>query len=292
MKKQLLWASVLLLSAGLFSACGNGNGTSKQGSSAKKVSHKMVESKEDTVIKKYLEANEKIKGAKIKEKVTADTNEGSESKNVKMDMDVSYYADPFGSKADVATTVGSSVQHSTVLSDGKDMYLQLAIVYARGKTYRRTLHGQIGYNKFATDAANTAKKFLKTMKNNGAKVTLKDEGDEYVIKCDASKTKMSDKFKTETFRISSPMENTYAEYSKEELSRYKFEKYIYELHIDKKSYQPKSYTANVVTVRTGTDGTKRSRAVSFDATYSAINQTEQIKMPTTYIDYDQNHRKN
>ena len=93
----------------------------------------MVESKEDTVIKKYLEANEKIKGAKIKEKVTADTNEGSESKNVKMDMDVSYYADPFGSKADVATTVGSSVQHSTVLSDGKDMYLQLAIVYARGK---------------------------------------------------------------------------------------------------------------------------------------------------------------
>lgn len=121
MKKQLLWASVLLLSAGLFSACGNG--TSKQGSSAKKVSHKMVESKENMVIRKYLEANEKIKGAKIKEKVTADTNEGSESKNVKMDMDVSYYADPFGSKADVATTMGSSIQHSTVLSDGKDMYL-------------------------------------------------------------------------------------------------------------------------------------------------------------------------
>ena len=23
-----------------------------------------------------------------------------------------------------------------------------------------------------------------------------------------------------------------------------------------------------------------------------VNQTEQIKMPTTYIDYDQNHRKN
>lgn len=68
MKKQLLWASVLLLSAGLFSACGNGNGTSKQGSSAKKVSHKMVESKEDKVIKKYLEANEKIKAPKSRKK--------------------------------------------------------------------------------------------------------------------------------------------------------------------------------------------------------------------------------
>ena len=176
-------------------------------------------------------------------------------------MDVSYYADPFGSKADVATTVGSSVQHSTVLSDGKDMYLQLAIVYARGKTYRRTLHGQIGYNKFATDAANTAKKFLKTMKNNGAKVTLKEEGDEYVIKCDASKTKMSDKFKTETFRISSPMENTYAEYSKEELSRYKFEKYIYELHIDKKSYQPKRLYGKR---RDRQDGNRRNEEVACD----------------------------
>lgn len=287
-KKMLLAASLVLISGGL-SACGNKG--EKSTGTVKNAVHRNAESREDKAVNKALDAFSALKGAKIQDTVHVKTVESGQTKNVEMDMGVEYHADPFGSKASVTTVVNSEVSHSSVMTDGKDMYLQLSNVYARGKTYRRTLHGQIGYNKFATDAANTAKKFLKTMKNNGAKVTLKEEGDEYVIKCDASKTKMSDKFKTETFRISSPMENTYAEYSKEELSRYKFEKYIYELHIDKKSYQPKSYTANVVTVRTGTDGTKRSRAVSFDAKYSAINQTEQIKMPTTYIDYDQNHTK-
>ena len=288
-KKMLLAASLVLISGGL-SACGNKG--EKSAGTVKNAVQRNAESREDKAVNKALDAFSALKGAKIQDTVHVDTGEGGRKKSVTMDMSVEYQTKPFGSKAKVITTVNGEVSHSTVMADGKDMYLQLPTVYASGKTYRRTLKGQIGYNKFATDAANTANKFLKTMKNNGAKVTLKEEGDEYVIKCDASKTKMSDKFKTETFRISSPMENTYAEYSKEELSRYKFEKYIYELHIDKKSYQPKSYTANVVTVRTGTDGTKRSRAVSFDATYSAINQTEQIKMPTTYIDYDQNHRKN
>lgn len=130
-----------------------------------------------------------------------------------------YHADPFGSKASVTTVVNSEVSHSSVMTDGKDMYLQLSNVYANGKTYRRTLKGQIGYNKFATDAANTAPKLLKAMKKNGAKITVKNEGGETVISCDASKKKLTDAQKTELLRITSPVENTYASYEKSELAR-------------------------------------------------------------------------
>lgn len=178
------------------------------------------------------------------------------------------------------------------MADGKDMYLQLSTVYASGKTYRRTLKGQIGYNKFATDAANTAPKLLKAMKKNGAKITVKNEGGETVISCDASKKKLTDVQKTELMRITSPMENTYASYEKDELARWKFDECKLEVHIDSDSSQPKSYTANVTAVRTGTDGTKSTRTESFEARYLDVNNAGTVEMPKEYIDYDQNHTKN
>lgn len=291
MKRRMLLAASLILFAGGLSACSSGDG-SKGGNNVKNAVHKVVKSKEDRAVDNALEAFAKLKGSKINDTVHVDTVEGGRKKSVTMDMSVEYQTKPFGSKAKVITTVNGEVSHSTVMADGKDMYLQLPTVYASGKTYRRTLKGQIGYNKFATDAANTAPKLLKAMKKNGAKITVKNEGGETVISCDASKKKLTDVQKTELMRITSPMENTYASYEKDELARWKFDECKLEVHIDSDSSQPKSYTANVTAVRTGTDGTKSTRTESFEARYLDVNNAGTVEMPKEYIDYDQNHTKN
>lgn len=129
------------------------------------------------------------------------------------------------------------------------------------------------------------------MKKNGAKITVKNEGGETVISCDASKKKLTDAQKTELLRITSPVENTYASYEKSELARWKFDECKLEVHIDSDSSQPKSYTANVTAVRTGTDGTKSTRTESFDGRYVSVNGVGAVEMPKEYIDYDQNHTK-
>lgn len=287
-KKMLLAASLVLVSGGL-SACGN-NGEKSAGT-VKNAVHRNAESREDKAVNKALDAFSALKGAKIQDTVHVKTAERGQTKNVEMDMGVEYHADPFGSKASVTTVVNSEVSHSSVMTDGKDMYLQLSNVYANGKTYRRTLKGQIGYNKFATDAANTAPKLLKAMKKNGAKITVKNESGETVISCDASKKKLTDAQKTELLRITSPVENTYASYEKSELARWKFDECKLEVHVDSDSSQPKSYTANVTAVRTGTDGTKSTRTESFDGRYVSVNGVGAVEMPKEYIDYDQNHTK-
>ena len=281
-KKMLLAASLVLVSWGL-SACGNKG--EKSTGTVKNAVHRNAESREDKAVNKALDAFSALKGAKIQDTVHVKTVESGQTKNVE------YHADPFGSKASVTTVVNSEVSHSSVMTDGKDMYLQLSNVYARGKTYRRTLKGQIGYNKFATDAANTAPKLLKAMKKNGAKITVKNEDGETVISCDASKKKLTDAQKTELLRITSPVENTYASYEKSELARWKFDECKLEVHIDSDSSQPKSYTANVTAVRTGTDGTKSTRTESFDGRYVSVNGVGAVEMPKEYIDYDQNHTK-
>lgn len=290
MKKRMLLAASLVLISGGLSACGNKG--EKSTGTVKNAVHRNAESREDKAVNKALDAFSALKGAKINDTVHVDTVEGGRKKSVTMDMSVEYQTKPFGSKAKVITTVNGEVSHSTVMADGKDMYLQLSTVYASGKTYRRTLKGQIGYNKFATDAANTAPKLLKAMKKNGAKITVKNEGGETVISCDASKKKLTDVQKTELMRITSPMENTYASYEKDELARWKFDECKLEVHIDSDSSQPKSYTANVTAVRTGTDGTKSTRTESFEARYLDVNNAGTVEMPKEYIDYDQNHTKN
>lgn len=289
MKKKMLLAAFLVLISGGLSACGN-KGEKSMGT-VKNAVHRNTESREDKAVNKALDAFSALKGAKIQDTVHVDTGEGGRKKSVTMDMSVEYQTKPFGSKAKVITTVNGEVSHSTVMADGKDMYLQLPTVYASGKTYRRTLKGQIGYNKFATDAANTAPKLLKAMKKNGAKITVKNEGGETVISCDASKKKLTDAQKTELLRITSPVENTYASYEKSELARWKFDECKLEVHIDSDSSQPKSYTANVTAVRTGTDGTKSTRTESFDGRYVSVNGVGAVEMPKEYIDYDQNHTK-
>lgn len=290
MKKRMLLAASLVLISGGLSACGNKG--EKSTGTVKNAVHRNAESREDKAVNKALDAFSALKGAKIQDTVHVDTGEGGRKKSVTMDMSVEYQTKPFGSKAKVITTVNGEVSHSTVMADGKDMYLQLPTVYASGKTYRRTLKGQIGYNKFATDAANTAPKLLKAMKKNGAKITVKNEGGETVISCDASKKKLTDVQKTELLRITSPVENTYASYEKSELARWKFDECKLEVHIDSDSSQPKSYTANVTAVRTGTDGTKSTRTESFEARYLDVNNAGTVEMPKEYIDYDQNHTKN
>lgn len=285
---MLLAVSLVLVSGGL-SACGNKG--EKSAGTVKNAVQRNAESREDKAVNKALDAFSALKGAKIQDTVHVDTGEGGRKKSVTMDMSVEYQTKPFGSKAKVITTVNGEVSHSTVMADGKDMYLQLPTVYASGKTYRRTLKGQIGYNKFATDAANTAPKLLKAMKKNGAKITVKNEGGETVISCDASKKKLTDVQKTELLRITSPVENTYASYEKSELARWKFDECKLEVHIDSDSSQPKSYTANVTAVRTGTDGTKSTRTESFEARYLDVNNAGTVEMPKEYIDYDQNHTK-
>ena len=289
MKKRMLLAASLVLISGGLSACGNKG--EKSAGTVKNAVQRNAESREDKAVNKALDAFSALKGAKIQDTVHVDTGEGGRKKSVTMDMSVEYQTKPFGSKAKVITTVNGEVSHSTVMADGKDMYLQLSTVYASGKTYRRTLKGQIGYNKFATDAANTAPKLLKAMKKNGAKITVKNEGGETVISCDASKKKLTDVQKTELMRITSPMENTYASYEKDELARWKFDECKLEVHIDSDSSQPKSYTANVTAVRTGTDGTKSTRTESFDGRYVSVNGVGAVEMPKEYIDYDQNHTK-
>lgn len=285
---MLLAVSLVLVSGGL-SACGNKG--EKSAGTVKNAVQRNAESREDKAVNKALDAFSALKGAEIQDTVHVDTGEGGRKKSVTMDMSVEYQTKPFGSKAKVITTVNGEVSHSTVMADGKDMYLQLPTVYASGKTYRRTLKGQIGYNKFATDAANTAPKLLKAMKKNGAKITVKNEGGETVISCDASKKKLTDVQKTELLRITSPVENTYASYEKSELARWKFDECKLEVHIDSDSSQPKSYTANVTAVRTGTDGTKSTRTESFEARYLDVNNAGTVEMPKEYIDYDQNHTK-
>lgn len=289
MKKRMLLAVSLVLVSGGLSACGNKG--EKSAGTVKNAVQRNAESREDKAVNKALDAFSALKGAKIQDTVHVDTGEGGRKKSVTMDMSVEYQTKPFGSKAKVITTVNGEVSHSTVMADGKDMYLQLPTVYASGKTYRRTLKGQIGYNKFATDAANTAPKLLKAMKKNGAKITVKNEGGETVISCDASKKKLTDVQKTELLRITSPVENTYASYEKSELARWKFDECKLEVHIDSDSSQPKSYTANVTAVRTGTDGTKSTRTESFEARYLDVNNAGTVEMPKEYIDYDQNHTK-
>lgn len=289
MKKRMLLAVSLVLVSGGISACGNKG--EKSAGTVKNAVQRNAESREDKAVNKALDAFSALKGAKIQDTVHVDTGEGGRKKSVTMDMSVEYQTKPFGSKAKVITTVNGEVSHSTVMADGKDMYLQLPTVYASGKTYRRTLKGQIGYNKFATDAANTAPKLLKAMKKNGAKITVKNEGGETVISCDASKKKLTDVQKTELLRITSPVENTYASYEKSELARWKFDECKLEVHIDSDSSQPKSYTANVTAVRTGTDGTKSTRTESFEARYLDVNNAGTVEMPKEYIDYDQNHTK-
>lgn len=290
MKKRMLLAASLVLVAGGLSACGSKSGKSTD--TVRNAVHRNAESREDKAVNKALDAFSSLKGAKIQDTVHVKTVEGSQTKNVEMNMGVEYHADPFGSKASVTTVVNSEVSHSTVMTDGKDMYLQLSNVYANGKTYRRTLKGQIGYNKFATDAANTAPKLLKAMKKAKAKITVKNEDGETVISCDASKKKLTDAQKTELLRITSPVENTYASYEKSELARWKFDEVKLEVHVDSDTSQPKSYTANVTAVRTGTDGTKSTRTESFDGRYVSVNGTGVVEMPKEYIDYDQNHTKN
>lgn len=289
MKKRMLLAVSLVLVSGGLSACGNKG--EKSAGTVKNAVQRNAESREDKAVNKALDAFSELKGANIQDTVHVDTGEGGRKKSVTMDMSVEYQTKPFGSKAKVITTVNGEVSHSTVMADGKDMYLQLPTVYASGKTYRRTLKGQIGYNKFATDAANTAPKLLKAMKKNGAKITVKNEGGETVISCDASKKKLTDVQKTELLRITSPVENTYASYEKSELARWKFDECKLEVHIDSDSSQPKSYTANVTAVRTGTDGTKSTRTESFEARYLDVNNAGTVEMPKEYIDYDQNHTK-
>lgn len=289
MKKKMLLAVSLVLVSGGLSACGNKG--EKSAGTVKNAVQRNAESREDKAVNKALDAFSELKGANIQDTVHVDTGEGGRKKSVTMDMSVEYQTKPFGSKAKVITTVNGEVSHSTVMADGKDMYLQLPTVYASGKTYRRTLKGQIGYNKFATDAANTAPKLLKAMKKNGAKITVKNEGGETVISCDASKKKLTDVQKTELLRITSPVENTYASYEKSELARWKFDECKLEVHIDSDSSQPKSYTANVTAVRTGTDGTKSTRTESFEARYLDVNNAGTVEMPKEYIDYDQNHTK-
>lgn len=289
MKKRMLLAVSLVLVSGGLSACGNKG--EKSAGTVKNAVQRNAESREDKAVNKALDAFSALKGAEIQDTVHVDTGEGGRKKSVTMDMSVEYQTKPFGSKAKVITTVNGEVSHSTVMADGKDMYLQLPTVYASGKTYRRTLKGQIGYNKFATDAANTAPKLLKAMKKNGAKITVKNEGGETVISCDASKKKLTDVQKTELLRITSPVENTYASYEKSELARWKFDECKLEVHIDSDSSQPKSYTANVTAVRTGTDGTKSTRTESFEARYLDVNNAGTVEMPKEYIDYDQNHTK-
>ena len=147
---------------------------------------------------------------------------------------------------------------------------------------------------FHTDAVQAAGHMsidVKAMKKNGAKITVKNEGGETVISCDASKKKLTDAQKTELLRITSPVENTYASYEKSELARWKFDECKLEVHIDSDSSQPKSYTANVTAVRTGTDGTKSTRTESFDGRYVSVNGVGAVEMPKEYIDYDQNHTK-
>ena len=255
-KKMLLAASLVLISGGL-SACGNKG--EKSAGTVKNAVQRNAESREDKAVNKALDAFSALKGAKIQDTVHVRTVERGQTKNVEMDMGVEYHADPFGSKASMTTVVNSEVSHSSVMTDGKDMYLQLSNVYANGKTYCRTLHGQIGYNKFATDAA--------------------------------KKKKLTDAQKTEMLRITSPVENTYASYEKSELARWKFDECKLEVHVDSDSSQPKSYTANVTAVRTGTDGTRSTLTESFDGRYDSVNGVGAVEMPKEYIDYDQNHTK-
>ncbi|WP_334117514.1 DUF6612 family protein [Ligilactobacillus sp.] len=280
-RKLAVTAVTLLVACGLSACAGGGNAKKTGGSGDTTVDTEKKVSKKDRVLSEAVDAEKKVKGARIETRFFVKHTGDGHDNTVSYKTKTEYTEKPVTLKSDASIRFqeGARDNKYVLYYDGKDLYNTAMIGLTQGRSYRQAIDSAQSNYRFIVQNPNIARDYLEVMSDNKVKFNLKEEGGEYALVFRVPENP-SDRLKKELLEVLGRDDATAKRLYSTDLKNVSFTNATFNVHVDKKTYEPKSFGLEMTTVVSSASGRKFTTLHSFDGKYYDVNKVERQKMPS------------